>query len=97
MFTILRDPETGETICTDEPEGEGPNFVEIGETDRQPQENEVWDEISEDWVTDEEAVDLRTERQWNMMFSVLRSKIFELQARIYMLEQEVMSRREDDE
>ena len=93
MFVILKNPETGETICTDEPEGEGLDFEYVGQTDRLPKEGEIWDEISADWVTDEEAKALEVEREWNDTFKTIRAKFFEYEARIHMLEQEAMSRR----
>ena len=97
MLTILKDPETGETICTDEPEGEGANFVAVGQTDRYPNSDEVWDEILDDWITDELAQVLRTERDWNLTCVPLRAKLFEYEARLYMLEQAVFNQGENDE
>lgn len=87
LFSILKDLATGETICTDSPDAEGENFYVIGQSSRPPRDKEIWDENISAWVYDAEADAEEAQREWNACHKTLRSKLFEMEVRVYMLEE----------
>ena len=85
-IVVLKCPKTGEIVCTPYPEN-GYEDWEVMAIDREPREGERWGENG--WEPIEGLAEQVRDIEMNRLPKAVRSLLFEMVTRIYMLEQEL--------